>query len=334
MIAPFLAFLAAANSPAPEATCSFANAVPADVRQMAAEPGRWLQRCVRLEGYVDYNRFYSDVGGYYSYLASNYGERRNDGWLGLYPRRRYGFGGPMRRGSVVGIVHDCETDRARAEAEAPDTLVMMTGFCHYRYGLVLMPAAFRRGPEAEFTRQLGEEARRRFGDLQTESEAGAAPPEVRALASRFVAAVATGNEPVLNELVSFSREGEETAARRAAARRAFLLGGGTSHLSVLRRASGAPQSAFFRQRTSASVGEYPYRGWHACYCRTADCTGLWPISHFDATADSSRPYLCINMFNENDPRLAPGSIAITRGAPYPIEPESSAFRRHSDSSRR
>ncbi|HEX8644565.1 MAG TPA: hypothetical protein VF702_11705 [Allosphingosinicella sp.] len=336
MIEPFLALAAAQVGPAAGPGCTFDTAVPADVRQMAEEPARWLDRCVRIEGYVSYNRFYADVAGYYSYVASDYADRRNDGWLGLYPWRRYGFRGPMRRGSVVGIVHDCETDQERAEAETPGGFIMMTGFCHYRYGLVLRPAIFRPGAPADFVRQVGDEARLRFGDLQTESEVGPAPPEVRGLAARFVAAVAARDEQALNQLVSFSNEvGRPLDRRRLAARRAFLIGDGGSPLSVLRPGSTSLQSAFFRtRRPQDAASESPSYGWHACYCRTADCTGLWPISDADATADPTRPYLCIQMYSEHNPRLAPNKIAVTRAAPYPIEPERTAFRRQSDSFRR
>jgi hypothetical protein len=153
VIAALASLLLAAAQPQPQgAACTTADAMPTDVRQMAREPERWLGRCVRLEGYIDYNRFYSDVAGFYRYYASNYDDMRNDGWLGLYPPRRYGFSGPMRRGTVVGLVHDCEADRLRAEDRAPNSIIMMTGFCHYRYGLVLRRVSLRAQAAADFRR--------------------------------------------------------------------------------------------------------------------------------------------------------------------------------------
>ena len=321
-LAPLL--LATAQTQPQEQVCTARNAIPADVRRMAREPERWLGRCARLEGYVSYNRFYSDVAGYYRYVSSDYADHRNDGWLGLYPRRRYGFRGPMQRGSVVGIVHDCETDRARAEAERPDSIIMMTGFCHYRYGLVLNPASFRSEGPAEFERQMGEQARRSFGDLQTEAEAGPVPREVAALAERFATAVLARDERILSGLVELLNWDERPEQASASARRSYLLGEGDSPLADLRSSS---QRIFFREPPpSHGAEEEPFRGWYACFCRTADCTAFWPISTVDATAAPERPYWCISIYG-GDYRIAPDRVGIQRGPAYPLEPAATAFRR-------
>jgi hypothetical protein len=213
---------------------------------------------------------------------------------------------------------------------------MPIGFCHYRYGLVLQPARFRPGAPADFVRQMGEAARERFGDLQTESEVGPAPPEVRALADRFLAALALQDEQALDRFVELSDESRpHLNPRMRRARRAFLFGEGPATLALLRRNPDAVQRAFFRARLPrATYATSAYRGWHACYCRTADCTGRWPISEIDAAVHESRPYLCIGLYNAHDSRLAPDRIVISRDAPYPIEPPASAFRRPPESSRR
>jgi hypothetical protein len=323
--------LAAVQSQPQETACTARVAVPADVRQMAREPERWLGRCVRLDGYVDYNRFYSDVVGFYRYFATDYQDTRNLGWLGLYPARRYGFQGPMRRGSVFGIVHDCETDHARAQARSLDSIVMMTGFCHYRAGLVLRRVSFRPEARADFERQMGEAERRDFGDLETTSEAGLPPAEVRVLFDRFLAAVRAGDEETLRRLAALRDGDEQDAPRRAAADRAFLLGEDGSPLASLRGAPVPPPVVFFRQRSHR-----PPQGsgsWHACFCRIEDCTGLWPISAEDATADPVRPYVCVQAFGY-DYRQAPDRIGIVRQSGYPLEPRRTAFRRRPESSRR
>jgi hypothetical protein len=297
---------------------------------MAREPQRWLGRCVRLEGYVSYNHFYSDVAGFYRYFASDYQDHRNDGWLGLYPRRRYGFRGPLQRGAVVGVVHDCETDRDRAEAERPDSIVMMLGFCHYRYGLVLNPASYRPAEPVEFERQMGEVARRSFGDLLSESESGEVPPEVAALAERFAAAILARDAAALSTLVEFHDRDERPDEERAAWQRSFLIGEGNSPLGDLRASS---QRAIFRERRPARSEEDPFRGWHVCFCRSADCTGIWPIGRVDATASPEHPYWCASMYNR-DYRLPPATIGISARPAYPLEPARTAFRRPSESSRR
>ncbi|HYG31017.1 MAG TPA: hypothetical protein VD887_12495 [Allosphingosinicella sp.] len=323
--------LAAVQSQPPETDCTARVAVRADIRHMAREPERWLGRCVRLDGYVDYNRFYSDVGGYYRYFATNYDDTRNFGWMGLYPVRRYGFRGPMRRGSVFGIVHDCETDHARAQARSPDSIVMMTGFCHYRYGLVLRRVWFRPEARADFERQMGEEPRRGFGDLESTSEAGPLPAEVRILFDRFLAAVRAGDEETLRGLAVLRYGDEPDERTRAATQRAFLLGEDGSPFASLRAARETPPVAFFRERRSRHAP--PAEGWHACFCKTEDCSGLWPISAEDASADPIRPYVCVRAFGY-DYRRPPDRISIVPQSGYPLEPRRTAFRRRPESSRR
>lgn len=303
--------------------CTMRTAVAADVRAMAREPQRWLGRCVRLVGYVSYNHFYADVGGYYRYFASDYDDHRNDGWLGLYPRRRYGFRGPMQRGSVVGIVHDCESDQERSDA------IMMMGFCHYRYGLVLREVSLRAQASVDFHRQTGDGARRAIGDLETAEEAGPLPPEVSSLFNRFILAVRAGDQATLQGLIVSNYGDEQDEHRRVAAERAFLLGS-ESPLAVL-RAAREPQVAYFRSRLPRHV-ERP-GNWHACFCKTADCSNVWPISESDATADPVRPYLCVEAFGQ-DYRRPADRIGVIRQSGYPLEPARTAIRRPSESVRR
>ena len=323
--------LAAVQSQPPERACTARTAIPADVRRMAQEPERWLGRCVRVDGYVDYNRFYSDVVGFYRYFATDHQDTRNAGWLGLYPPRRYGFRGPMRRGSVIGVVHDCDTDHARARARSPDSIVMMTGFCHYRSGLVLRRVSIRPGARADFERQTGDERRRNFGDLETTGEAGPVPAEVRGLLDRFLAAVRAGDEETLRRLAVLRDGDEQDELARAAADRAFLLGEGSSSLAWLRVAPVPLPVLFFRQRSRRPV--QGSGSWHACFCRIEDCTGLWPISADDASADPVRPYVCVQAFGY-DYRRPPDRIGIVRQSSYPLEPRRAAFRRRPESSRR
>lgn len=332
MIAALTSLLLAAAQPQHrETACTARTAIPADVRQMAQEPERWLGRCVRVDGYVDYNRFYSDVVGFYRYFAADYEDTRNLGWLGLYPARRYGIQGPMRRGSVIGVVHDCETDHARAQARSPDSIVMMTGFCHYRYGLVLRRVSFRPEARADFERQTGDEQRRSFGDLETIAETGPLPAEVGVLFDRFVAAVRAGDEETLRALAILRDGDEQDERRRAVSERTFLLGEDGSSLASLRVAPVPPPATFFRQR-SHRRSQYP-GSWHACFCRIRDCTSLWPISAQDASADPVRPYVCVQAFGY-DYRRPPDRISIVRQSGYPLEPPRTAFRRRPESSRR
>jgi hypothetical protein len=134
-MSPLLTALALAAAPSPQ-PCTFETATPTDVREMARNPERWFDRCVRLDGFVAANVFYEDVAGAYRRLASDGSDRPNDGWLGLYFSNNRDWQKPLRRASVVGTVHSCERIYDRAEANlGPNQIVFVTGYCHYAGGL-------------------------------------------------------------------------------------------------------------------------------------------------------------------------------------------------------
>lgn len=309
-------------------SCTWQDAVPADVRQMAAEPERWRGRCVRLQGYVAHNLFVADIAGGYSSQATNRADRPNDGWLGLYFRSRRDYRFAPRRGTVVGVVDDCASNYARGAARAaPDTLVMATGYCHYRGGLILIPASFRSQGRARFERQMGDEARRRFGDLRTESEAGPAPSEVRALGRTFLEKVRMGDAAALRAFVGLWSEAETPEdAAWSAAFTDYLLGRNGSPIAALRDLP-QPQVAFFQESLGrVEVEEGESGDWHICFCKTADCSAVWPISAADATAEPRRPYLCLRAFDGQHGSNPPDSLGLVRRGGV-REPARTAFRR-------
>jgi hypothetical protein len=323
VIASLVALLMAS---APEARpCTRANAVPADVRQIAAEPERWRGRCVRLEGYVAHNLFVADIAGGYSAQATNRADRRNDGWLGLYFQSRRDYRFAPRRGTVVGVVDDCASNYARGVAEAaPDTLVMPSGYCHYRGGLILIPASFHSSGRARFERQMGDEARRRFGPV---------PAEVRALARTFLEKVRTGDAAALRAFVGLWSEVEPEDGTWAAAFTDYLLGRNGSPIAALRDLP-QPQIAFFQESLSrAEVEEGETGDWHICFCKTADCAAVWPISAADATAEPRRPYVCLRAFDSRNGGNPADALGLVRRGGV-REPARTAFRRQSESFRR
>ena len=156
------ALLAAAT---PEA-CTLRNAQPATVREIAAAPDKWFDRCVRLEGFTMGRIFYQDAAGTYRYRASDEEDRPNDGWIGLYVRQGRANRRRALRASVAGIVSSCARDYAKAKARAgPDELVMPIGYCHYDGGLVLGEAVLRHGAKVSLRRLTGSKARLAVGDL-------------------------------------------------------------------------------------------------------------------------------------------------------------------------
>jgi len=316
-----LAAALALSSPPAEPRCTLSIAVPASVREMGRHPEQWLGRCVRVEGYVSWNKFYVDVAGAYAEAASNRNDRANDGWLGLYYRGSRRLNRDLRRGTVYGVLHDCGRDYDAAAATAgPDTLVMPVGYCHYQGGLVLLSAGFRVAGSARFERQMGEAARSRFGDLAPPSPDNPVPGEVVRLADRFLTLVKASDGPGLQSLVHLWSEADpETEA----ARRAFtdwLRGEGDSPLRVL-RSGAAPQRAYFQQAVWREAAADGGTGdWHICFCRTADCAGRWPISAFDATSAPALPYICVRAYRHDHGRGEPDRLGIDRASQGFAEP--------------
>lgn len=292
-----LAALLAAAAPQ---SCTPENAQPAKVREIAAEPGKWLGRCVRLQGYSTGRILYQDVAGGYRHEASDKEDRPNDGWLGLEFREKGAFRREPFRAQVVGRVHDCRADRAAAEAKSrPGRIVVAYGsrYCHDHGGLQLRDATIRYGDRAVLPRQTGERARLEFGDLLTVEETGAPPEEPVSLLRRFVAAVRSGDGAAAAALAgSYNRQVRESAAG-AGEWRSFIASEGP--LAFLR---GGPvrEPAYFRARMSRHDvlgGDTPH--WFACFCATADCKGRWPISVKDAAVDADPAYACVRLYRDS-----------------------------------
>jgi hypothetical protein len=321
-----LAALLAAASPAPD-SCSFETAEPVTIEQLAQAPTKWLDRCVRLGGYAVGNAFYSDVSGFYRRRASDADERPDEGWLGLYLVDQGQRQASLRRAEAVGQLDDCDRlyDAAQAAAE-PGAIIMMVGYCHYEDGPVLNRARLRLGEEAVFTRQTGEAARLRFGDLELAGAGRPVPPEVRRLVDSYMAAFRRGDLAWLRKFVVPYDQNEPEAPEEI---RAFesLLVGATGPFEPLRKSTAALRPAYFQARAPKPFeGEEAQEGdWFACFCTAGDCEGRWPIAALDAGAREGLPYACLRIFRGvgKDGRL---ELGLDRSATGLVEPEAGPAR--------
>jgi hypothetical protein len=267
------------------------------------------------------------VAGTYAAEATNSADRQNDGWLGLYfaPYRRWDPA--LYRGTISGVLNDCGRNLRAAEAAAgPDTIVMSVGYCHYHRGLNLQSARFRPAGRARFERQLGGVARALFGDLLEASAERAPPAEAVALADSFLAALRSGDAATLRALVTPWSETFERGSREEQQFHTWLLGEGGSPLAEVRAMAGQPQRAWFVERRSRAHDEIGYRDvWHVCFCRTADCSGRWPIAAMDAVAHVIRPYFCLRAINARSRDDPADHLSIERRDTGFLEPDRSAL---------
>lgn len=318
MLLPALFALAAS---AQLTVCSAETAQPATIGQIMDDPQGYNGSCVTVAGLSDGIRLLPSVEAYYLAGATVYGDPAEDpgqrGRLGLDNYRQ--LRRIPRRGLhhlvAVGRVQICEEARAMASANAqPGQISWISGFCHMANGpyLWLSDVQLLRGRPRP-VRLAGEGNRARLGNL------AAAPADwphlafVQAQSSRWLSALHSGDRAEFARLhLAGEPEAEEAEALAFGRHRGF---------ADIRRAQAPPRQIFL------TVGDrddkYDYRA-TICFCRSADCSELWPISAFDADNREDRPYVCTRFV----PFMVPGRgvvpIFITQREPLGLpEPRSS-----------
>jgi len=288
-----LAALLAASAP----QCTVSTAVRATVEEMAREPERWFDRCVRLNGYVSGYTFYSGPKGHYRRFASDKEDHPNDGWLGLYFEDRRESRKESGRASLIGVVDDCGRSYRAATATAkPGELIMMLGYCHYQGGLTLTRVRVISRDSEYVERQSGEAARVAFGDLELPDETHPIPSDVQAVVAQFEQAFAANDKRSLVEVAYPYLTTVETASQKR--NYEAFLSGATGPLHIFRRSGKLPQPQWFYAREPKErQGDAP--DWFACYCRDHSCAEKWPIAALDAVSSSDFPYACFRVSNWN-----------------------------------
>lgn len=284
-------------------TCTTPVAVRTTVEEIAAAPEKWFDRCVRLDGYVSGYHFYSDARGYYRSHAADRDDHLNDGWLGLYFADRGELRKPAGRISLVGVVNDCERSyKAATAAAGPNTLIMMSGYCHYQGGLTLNHVRVISRSSDYIERQTGEAARRAFGDLELPDAAHPPPKEAQVLVAQFEDAFAANDKGKLLSIAGPYFSNVETASEKRDYE--ALVSGARGPLQSFRRAGKLPRPQWFYARPAK--GQDDISDWFACYCRDSSCEGSWPIAALDAVSSPDFPYACLRVFNYNQmgPKLS------------------------------
>ncbi len=280
-----LGLLAASPARAEErADCTPRSATTATVAAIAGDPPAWTGRCVTVTAVGSGRWLYESVDGFYR-LSREPGDPASNGLrLGLDNLTRTIAGFPEL--TVTGRVQDCEAARQAVEASAKaGEIAMIAGYCHYFSGAYLWVEKARRGPAKPFerrTRVRGEG----YGDLSSGSDAWARRALVEQKSSAFLAAVVARDRQALAELMAPDPTDalDLEAARKAAA---DVLG----RSSVFKALGLSSQRIVLRRRGAGDDGLDAF----ACFCRTADCTGRWPIASFDVDNLPSRPYACIRV---------------------------------------
>lgn len=203
------------------------------------------------------------------------------------------LGRQARRVEVIGRVDSCE--RRAERIVAAGGIPFLGGYCHYDGGptLVATPYWIVSG---QHERLVGEAQRRRVGDLVEPPIDWEWRDELEAVARDFADAVRAADRRRLASLLSYGQSLEEerivSILREPAYRE--LREGRPGELRLFTQAVGGR----FRPGDSGHVFA------HLCYCRTADCSGRWPIASRDADAGPDRPYVCVSVSGRITPPAA------------------------------
>ena len=125
-------------APPPATKCSLARAKRVNLRTLAAEPDKWMGKCVALDGYWEGPAIFDDVGGRRPQYARSM-DVPADRRVGIYGNDKLWASAPTRPVAItaVGVAGRCE-GLARGDN------VMVLGYCHYTGGAYLAATEMRR----------------------------------------------------------------------------------------------------------------------------------------------------------------------------------------------
>jgi hypothetical protein len=312
-----------------EPACRPAETIRATVREIGRDPGRFVERCVRVSGLLYHGILHDD-------RASLYLARRNSwdgGPLRSSPIHHLRVDGPLLRtldnempvpASVTGRIDTCAQRHRRHERwmlmhSGPDDIVIAPSHCYGRDGQLILVSdlSVRRG---RVERVIGEPARVRIGNLMPMPDDFPSRARYELLTAQFLAALRAGDREragMIHGIRPGSRDSRSEATRNLLA---YLFADPNSPFADFRR-SPPSQIAWFVPRLDDAER---FAGGHhaaiACFCRTRDCRDRWPISSIDIRHQPGRPYACTRLFARE---WVPGGAELeTDPVPTgPVEPQ-------------
>ena len=319
LLAALLALFAQAPEPPPpkcDASNSIATTIP--------EPARFIGRCVTVSGALTGRRLYTGREGIY--LVSRAWEARARDSLDF--RHRLGIDGQRMQGrarhrswaTVSGWLDSCELreERARRRPLAPGEIYIpsLGGYCHWEGGPVLVPSNYRLS-ELHYERMVGEEARRLYGNLAPMPTDWPFRRDMEAMAREFMAAIRSADRDALEALFD-GQIGRKDLS--------YLLEDPASTFAELRRSTPLQTGYFVSMAPDGSLLDRDEPDAIICFCRSADCSEIWPISRFDAGNAPERPFACIGVIPRDWVARGFGLDTLAGGGSM-LEPEQTAFRR-------
>lgn len=298
-VMPFLAAVAAPSAAYAAPACTGATATT--VEAVRRHYDDWAGRCVRIEGLAFDGRLWSDRRALLE-PSSMWGEETHRS-IPIDGQRN---SREPRRVEITGRIGSCATANASARAEAARSgeIVMILGRCHTSLEPYIAPAAIRVTSRAPVARLV--EAEVPAGEralvpapatlARRDRHAAAARAMAAALANGDATAFRRYAQPEVQAGLDESagrarpewvdrrmRESDRDFRRLTSVRRAFARAGPLKNR----------QAILLVDRENLGADADDGAAFTACWCRTADCAGRWPVTAFDADNHPSRPYLCV-----------------------------------------
>ncbi|HEX7693846.1 MAG TPA: hypothetical protein VF409_05110 [Sphingomonas sp.] len=298
-------FTACGTAAATGKSCAGERIGDTKIEDVQANLQRYLGKCVRLRGILADGRLYTDRQ---ATLETN--DRTDDD---RRPKRsivvlRGGKDRPLLV-EITGRVADCglaNDAMARYQADHPEEIVMVSGFCHTSMETYFDKPIVRVLSKQPIPRLVAAEVPPSKWLL---IEAPASLPnrdEAVNTARRFLVAIATRDEtvfrklhnPIAQDILDTEGSGVKGGMREwlteAHADFVTSVAFRTAAMTILARPK--PQiRSFVEPSDVADVQKGGTGAWRVttCWCTREDCSGRWPIAPSQADNAPGRPYLCI-----------------------------------------
>lgn len=299
-------------------SCAGAVIATATIEQVQAAPARFLGKCIRLRGILADGRLYADRQATLEIHDRTADDRR--------PKRSIVILDVRERApasvEITGRLNDCGCAYDALDsyqADHPDEIVMLSGFCHTSMETYLKKPAIRILSAKPIARLVEAEvpAEKR---LLVEAPAGVPRRSDHAeTARKTLAAIAARDEAAYLRMAfpEVSFDADQTATRpdwlrddMKEAHAAFLKTAAVQPIAARIVAQPDADRRVFIEaddfRNFLKEGAEPYRA-ITCWCTANDCTGRWPIAPALADNLPGRPYFCIST---QDYVLGPGKGSV------------------------
>jgi hypothetical protein len=331
LLAAFLALIAQDwPEVSAEPACRPAETIQVTVAEIGRDPGRYVERCVRVSGLMYHGILHDDRNSLY---LSRLNSIDRSGIRSSAVHHLW-VAGPVRGtlhnetpvpATVVGRIDTCAQDsRRRFGPNRPGDIIVSSYHCYGANGQMIFPTEIVQG-HREVERMAGEALRARYGNLSLMPQDWSVRPAMESVVQAFLAALRSGDRERAAAIHGIRPRSPSNFGEEGRRLLAYLFDDPASPFAPFR--STAPsQFVWFVPRIDDveryQPGDLPAI---ACFCRTRDCSESWPISTIDIRHQPGRPYACTRVLARD---WVPSGVELETDVQRtgPVEPMRTAAR--------